>query len=161
MMKPFLILSAAHRLKYGNDSEGNLCGVFNGDGGRDFTKAPYQYIFNPLDLTTYRKCVSECPIEYGQVICSYDVAVPVSGGKNFSSYTEWISFYDSYGGNCTLTLKTKPMMNRCVPDVSSILDKLGISDSDNSTTSLKYSSATQVGTQIFSDVYDSWDKILS
>ena len=32
-------------LRYGNDSEGNLCGVVNADG-RNLVSKPYQYVFN-------------------------------------------------------------------------------------------------------------------
>lgn len=80
------------RLKYGNDTEGNLCGV-NNPGGRDLSGAKFQYLFDPTDPFSYRKCVSQCPNKTYDIICPYDVVKPSLPAKNESDPFAEISYY--------------------------------------------------------------------
>jgi hypothetical protein len=87
------------RLKFGNDTNGNLCGTQNA-GGNDLTSTPFQYIFAPWEGTeSYRKCVDQCPDEGLKYICKYNVSVPTSESAFAQKFKE---------KQCTFTYKTKP-----------------------------------------------------
>jgi hypothetical protein len=101
------------RLRYGNDSDGNLCGVDNGNG-RDFRTMKYSYAFNPTTMSTYRRCVTACPNATFVPICPYDVDVTdllsaVLGKTPLETLKEMKKTSLSAGkyANCTLSYQSR------------------------------------------------------
>ncbi|KAI3630109.1 hypothetical protein MIR68_011544 [Amoeboaphelidium protococcarum] len=146
-----------NRLRYGNDTEGNLCGV-NNAGGRDHTNAPYQYVFDPTNWASYRQCVTHCPNQTFTPICPYDVPVPTAFTNiNLTDFTLLAQLYaNGTFGNCTFTYRTIMVLNRCLPDVSALVSLSNITGANGTIVD----QVTSTGTEMFSDVYNSWKIIL-
>jgi hypothetical protein len=106
------------RLKYGNDTDGNLCGVDNkGDSAlgippRDNSAAKLLYYFTPIPgVISVRKCISSCPKVTGDRICYYNITDP-----NVLPPQEFFELVAV--GYCTFTIATTPLLNRCIPNMT-------------------------------------------
>lgn len=169
------------RLRYGNDSEGNLCGVNNellqpASDARNLVSKPNQYLFNPTNpQASYRICMEKCPSKSWQPICPYDTELPSgiedalfdNGGSSSLEPSELILFLaNGTLGNCSLTIKSSPVLNRCVPDIAELgsflelAGDVGLFTGSNSSSSIT-SAGTDIATQLVSDLYNSWWVILS
>lgn len=71
-------LHVSHRrLQYGIDSEGFLCGTLSIVNGttKNLTIKPYLFYFEPWSpSTSYKRCVSRCPME-GDVLCKGNISI--------------------------------------------------------------------------------------
>ncbi len=95
-----------NRLRYGIDSDGNLCGVNNATG-LDMSGSPSLYYFNPTaPTTTYKRCLSACPNNTGDVVCKYGVTASADP-------TTLAGQMDN--GDCVFTISSTSMLNRCFP----------------------------------------------
>ena len=97
--------SDAARLGYfGEDYEGNLCGVQaikpDGSRGRDLKTRPFVYWLN----TTSAVCVRSCPRLTGELVCEYPFeAVPVALQRA------------QIGSRCFAQRRTRPSFPACLP----------------------------------------------
>ncbi|KAJ3093200.1 hypothetical protein HK102_000001, partial [Quaeritorhiza haematococci] len=155
------------RLKYGRDSEGNLCGSPVGvDSTRDLSSKPFLYYFNLTLSDTYRVCVRQCPnvtttTQLESILCRYDV-VPAN--------TTLEKAQQIYRGECTYTFESREVFFRCIPTIllraaNSTSQILSGGESINIniwglTISTEFN-ARSVATKIFQDIYDTWWIILS
>ena len=115
-----------------------MCGT---QGNRDLRAMPYQYVFNPFDPETTRRCVAACPDQWFSLICQYDVTPPDS--SDLIAQQKAIA-----NGTCFYTYRSSPVLNRCVPS-SDILTKMGNS-------SQPIAEAQNIAAQVFQDLYNSW-----
>lgn len=148
------------RLKYGNDTDGNLCGTANSGQGTDMTDKTYQYVFYPWDPTSYRRCMTACPNATLDYVCKYNVSAPQTQ----------LQFAQAFQNkDCTYTYKTNSALNRCLPDASALLQYVTKYNNDSTgTNSTSASSSVSSGTfdfgdtavQVFQDLHNSWRIIL-
>jgi len=161
------------RLKYGRDSEGNLCGAEKGmDSNRNLTGQEQLYYFNLGIPNSYSRCVSSCPNvslspDPANVICQYDVQ---------PSGSEQELLQQVGNGTCVLTLESVSVAYRCVPkfllDVTqwekvaamfnqtgnmSMVANMSQTWSDTIKNDLN---ARSIATMIFQDLYSAWWIIL-
>ncbi|RKP20297.1 DUF580-domain-containing protein [Rozella allomycis CSF55] len=148
-----------NRLKYGIDSEGNLCGSLN-DGDSPFkdqrgnTKLFYFIPTGTLNISkTYKRCISECPTSTSDIICKYGTATP----SNSIALTNAIA-----NGICSVGVKAKSVMNRCIPIEMQTPGSNGPSTVDSVLSAAfgKEINSRNLATKIFESIYESWKWIL-
>ena len=143
-----------HRLKFGNDTEGNLCGSIN-TNGLDLTNATFQYVFEPWNgPASYRKCVADCPSQNFGLVCKYGVNTPQDSVSILRETSE---------GNCTFSYKSMPIMNRCIPDLTALtglMGNLSVPTGNNTTSKVSYAEVRETSVQIMHDIYEAWKTIL-
>ncbi|KAI8913146.1 plasma-membrane choline transporter-domain-containing protein [Powellomyces hirtus] len=97
------------RLIYGRDSEGNLCGsVIGPDSARDLQNQTNLLYFIG-DSNNYRRCVDSCPDTTATdsgIVCKYDIPLAAARLDRIAQVE---------ANDCTYTIKSKPVLNRCVP----------------------------------------------
>ena len=161
-----------NRLIYGRDSSGNLCGTVTAHDSYTFdaTSMPYLYYFDPLNLTSYSRCVTTCPnVTFSpdsnySVICQYGVSQPT----NFTD-----TFLMIENGTCTPSIQSQEVLYRCVPFFNLFMDAYeSLANSTNTTSSVTNLTANTeyaaiaadfdsfaVASKIFNSVAVSWNII--
>lgn len=139
-----------NRILYGQDALGNWCNSKNSNTS-DFSLAVdtvgkrYLYYFYPLDGSSlnydsvFSTCITECPTTIGEPICWYNVTAPVNDSVALGQLVQ--------EGKCTISIPSKPVLNRCVPQF--IVDATGATYS----TLFNGSTVTVNGTSYWNNVF--------
>lgn len=148
-----------NRLKYGTDSEGNLCGAPVGvDSARNLTGMENVYYFNLSVSTSYKMCVSACPNEtdFSSVLCKYGVTASNDSANLISQIL---------ASDCIYALKSTAVLNRCIPNV--LINAINSTSSAINRTTSTWASALSsefngrsVASKIYQDVVRFWKIIL-
>eukprot|EP01112_Ceratiomyxa_fruticulosa_P007124 TRINITY_DN183_c0_g1_i1.p1 TRINITY_DN183_c0_g1~~TRINITY_DN183_c0_g1_i1.p1 ORF type:complete len:709 (+),score=136.87 TRINITY_DN183_c0_g1_i1:277-2403(+) len=145
-------LGNPYRLVYGNDYEGNTCGVNNEPyQGRDLSGKPLVYYIVYPTLSYIPICVDKCPDEThllptsdDEVICPY--------------YTSQSIFHVFPAGRCMGTYSSIPVLYRCIPS-----NAINMTESATSQIydDLNLQQAKDISYRILSDLVRAWKYILS